>query len=166
MFDIVNQNINNNNNNNERSTGMYDPIMVQPMRDEAVNIGFKELYSANEVREELNKKGTTFVFINSVCGCAAGKARPGLALAIDWAKQNNVMPDRLITVFAGMEKDAVNEARNFFTGYPPSSPQMALIEDGKIKAMIPRMEIENNDAYAVADKIKGILQENIKKELA
>ena len=109
---------------------MYDPIMVQPMRDEAKEIGFTELYTPDEVKNELGKEGTTFVFVNSVCGCAAGKARPGLAAAIDWAKQNNYMPDRLVTVFAGMEKDAVNEARSFFGDYPPSSPQMAMLKDG------------------------------------
>lgn len=142
---------------------MYDPIMVQPMREEAVRIGFKELYTPQEVIEEFNKEGSTFVFINSVCGCAAGKARPGLGLAMQWAKDNNVLPERLVTIFAGMEKDAVNEARTYFENYPPSSPQMALLKDGKLVAMIQRLEIENNDAYAVADKIKDILSSNIKK---
>ncbi|HRE42087.1 MAG TPA: BrxA/BrxB family bacilliredoxin [Ignavibacteria bacterium] len=142
---------------------MYDPIMVQPMREEAVRIGFKELYTPQEVKEEFNKEGYTFVFINSVCGCAAGKARPGLGLAIQWANENNILPDRLVTIFAGMEKDAVNEARTYFGNYPPSSPQMALLKDGNLVSMIQRLEIENNDAYAVADKIKSIFSENIKK---
>jgi putative YphP/YqiW family bacilliredoxin len=137
---------------------MYDPIMVQPMRDEAVEIGFKELYTPEEVNTELSKEGTTFVFVNSVCGCAAGKARPGLAAAIDWAKENNYMPDRLITVFAGMEKDAVNAARSYFGEYPPSSPQMAMLKDGKLQYMIQRLEIENNDANTVANKVAYILK--------
>jgi len=137
---------------------MYDPIMVQPMRDEAKEIGFTELYTPDEVKNELAKEGTTFVFVNSVCGCAAGKARPGLAAAIDWAKQNNYMPDRLVTVFAGMEKDAVNEARSFFGDYPPSSPQMAMLKDGKIVHMIERLDIENNDANTVANKVAYILK--------
>ncbi|MBN8570822.1 MAG: BrxA/BrxB family bacilliredoxin [Ignavibacteria bacterium] len=137
---------------------MYDPIMVQPMRDEAKEIGFTELYTPDEVKNELGKEGTTFVFVNSVCGCAAGKARPGLAAAIDWAKQNNYMPDRLVTVFAGMEKDAVNEARSFFGDYPPSSPQMAMLKDGKIVHMIERLDIENNDANTVANKVAYILK--------
>lgn len=142
---------------------MYDPIMVKPMRDEAVGIGFKELYSADEVKNELSKKGTTFVFVNSVCGCAAGKARPGLALAINWAKENNAMPDNLITVFAGMEKDAVNEARKYFGSYPPSSPQMALLKDGELVQIIQRLEIENADANTVANKIAGVLKQHCGK---
>lgn len=137
---------------------MYDPIMVQPMRDEAVEIGFKELYTPEEVNSELSKEGTTFVFVNSVCGCAAGKARPGLAAAIDWAKENNYMPDRLITVFAGMEKEAVNAARSYFGEYPPSSPQMAMLKDGKLQYMIQRLDIENNDANTVANKVAYILK--------
>lgn len=145
---------------------MYDPVMVQPMRDEAVNIGFKELHTPGEVNEELKKKGTTFVFVNSVCGCAAGKARPGLAAAVEWAKKNNAAPDNLVTVFAGMEKDAVNEVRKYFTGYPPTSPQMALLKDGELVHMIQRLDIENNDANTVANKIAGILKEYCTKETA
>lgn len=143
---------------------MYDPIMVKPMRDEAVEIGFKELLTPDEVKEELSKEGTTFVFVNSVCGCAAGQARPGLAMAIKWAKENNVMPDRLVTVFAGMEKEAVEEARSFFTGYAPSSPQMAMLKDGKLVGMIERMQVENNDALAVGNLIAAMLKENCEKE--
>lgn len=133
--------------------------MVQPMRDEAKEIGFKELLTASEVTEELRKPGTALLFVNSVCGCAAGKARPGLSLAIDWAKQNDAMPDQLLTVFAGMEKDAVSEARKHFDNYPPSSPQVALLKDGKLVHMIQRLDIENNDAYAVANKVAGALNE-------
>lgn len=142
---------------------MYDPIIVQPMREEAKEMGFRELYSADEVNEELKKKGTTLVFVNSVCGCAAGKARPGLSLAIDWAKKNNIMPDNLVTVFAGMEKDAVAEARKYFAGYAPSSPQIAILKDGKLLNMIQRMEIENNDANTIANKVAGLLKEYCEK---
>ena len=145
---------------------MYDPIMVQPMRNEATDIGFKELYTRDEVKRELNREGTTLVFVNSVCGCAAGKARPGLKAAIEWAKENNAMPDNLITVFAGMEKDAVDEARSYFTGVAPSSPQMALIKDGKLVHMIQRLDIENNDANTVANKVAGVLKEFCVKESA
>ncbi|HMS66337.1 MAG TPA: BrxA/BrxB family bacilliredoxin [Ignavibacteria bacterium] len=143
---------------------MYDPIMVQPMRDEAKAIGFKEVYTPDEVNTELKKSGTTLVFVNSVCGCAAGKARPGLSAAIDWAKENNLMPDNLITVFAGMEKDAVNEARKYFKGEVPTSPQMALLKDGELLHMIQRLDIENNDANAVANKIAGALKQYCSKE--
>ncbi|MBS1519074.1 MAG: BrxA/BrxB family bacilliredoxin [Bacteroidetes bacterium] len=143
---------------------MYDPIMVQPMRDEVTGIGFKELMTSDEVKKELSKEGTTFVFVNSVCGCAAGKARPGLSIAVDWAKNNNAMPDNLVTVFAGMEKEAVTEARNYFTGFPPSSPQMALLKDGEIVHMINRMDIENNDANSVANLIANVFNKYCKKE--
>jgi len=145
---------------------MYDPIMVQPMRNEATDIGFKELFTREEVKKELDREGTTLVFVNSVCGCAAGKARPGLKAAIEWAKENNAMPDNLITVFAGMEKDAVDEARSYFTGVAPSSPQMALIKDGKLVHMIQRLDIENNDANTVANKVAGVLKEFCVKESA
>ena len=86
-------------------------------------------------------------------------------LAIDWAKENNVLPDNMVTVFAGMEKDAVEEARKYFTGYAPSSPQMALIKDGKLIHMIQRFEIENNDANTVANKVAGALKEYCSKEM-
>jgi putative YphP/YqiW family bacilliredoxin len=143
---------------------MYDPMMVQPMREEAVDIGFKELYTSEEVENELKKDGTSFVFVNSVCGCAAGKARPGLRIAINWAKENNFMPDRLITVFAGMEKDAVNQVRSYLDNNPPTSPQMALLKDGKLVELIQRNEIENNDAYKVAEKVANVLSKHCAKE--
>lgn len=143
---------------------MYDPIMVKPMREEAVSIGFKELLTPDEVNKEFAKQGTAFVFVNSVCGCAAGQARPGLAMAMKWAKENNVMPDRLLTVFAGMEKDAVATARGYFTGYSPSSPQMALLKDGKLVGMIERMQIENNNALQVGNLIAAMLKEHCEKE--
>lgn len=142
---------------------MYDPIMVQPMRTEAKEIGFKELYTPEEVKSELDKTGTTLVFVNSVCGCAAGKARPGLKVAIEWAKENNLLPDNLVTVFAGMEKQAVEEARKYFSGFAPSSPQLALLKDGKLLHMLQRHEIENNDANAVANKVAAALKEYCSK---
>lgn len=137
---------------------MYDPLMVKPMREEAVNIGFIELMTPQEVKEELSKEGTTFVFVNSVCGCAAGQARPGLALAVEWAKKNNAMPDRMVTVFAGMEKDAVQAAREYFNGEAPTSPQIAMLKDGKLAGIIQRFEIENNDANAVAQKVARLFE--------
>jgi len=143
---------------------MYDPLMVKPMREEAVNIGFIELMTPQEVKEELSKEGTTFVFVNSVCGCAAGQARPGLALAVEWAKKNNAMSDRMVTVFAGMEKDAVQAAREYFNGEAPTSPQIAMLKDGKLAGIIQRFEIENNDANAVAQKVARLLNDNCKVE--
>lgn len=143
---------------------MYDPILVQPMRDEVKELGFYELYKSEDVTKELSEKGTAFIFVNSVCGCAAGKARPGLKLAIKFASENNFMPDKLLTVFAGMDKEAVETARKYFGKYPPSSPQMALLKDGKIVSMIQRLEIENTDAETVAEKILGIFADHCGKK--
>jgi len=136
------------------------------MRNEAKEMGFKEVFTAEEVNTELKKSGTSFVFVNSVCGCAAGKARPGLSAAIKWAKENNALPDNLITVFAGMEKDAVNEARKYFKGEVPTSPQMGLIKDGELVHMIQRLDIEGNDANTVANMIAGALKQYCSKEQA
>jgi len=126
---------------------MYDPTMVQPMREELTGIGFKELKTAQEVDESLkNAKGTTLLVVNSVCGCAAGQARPGVALALT----SDVVPDNLFTVFAGQDPEATAQARNYIVGYPPSSPSMALFKDGELVAMLERHQIENQGAQQVA----------------
>lgn len=143
---------------------MYDPNLVQPMREEVTALGFKELLNEYDVVNEIETKGTALVFVNSVCGCAAGKARPGLKLAIKWAEENNALPDRLLTVFAGMEKAAVNEVRKYLEPNPPSSPQIALVKDGKLVSLIPRHEIENTNEFVVAEKIIKLLQENCRKD--
>lgn len=137
---------------------MYDPNLVKPMRDEVTTLGFKELLNKEEAISEIENEGTALVFVNSVCGCAAGKARPGLKMAIKWAEENGFMPDRLLTAFAGMEKDAVETVRGYFENNPPSSPQIAMMKDGKLVSLIPRHEIENSDEFAVAEKIVKILQ--------
>ena len=128
---------------------MYDPVMVQPMRDEVVRIGMKEMRTADEVDKELNAPGTAFVFINSVCGCAAGGARPALKLALQHAKK----PDRITTAFAGNDVEAVARARSFFTGFPPSSPQFAIIKDGKLAWMMERWQIEGRSPEAIAAEL-------------
>lgn len=143
---------------------MYDPNLVQPMREEVTALGFKELLNEYDVVNEIETKGTALVFVNSVCGCAAGKARPGLKLSIKWAEENNALPDRLLTVFAGMEKAAVNEVRKYLEPNPPSSPQIALVKDGKLVSLIPRHEIENTNEFVVAEKIIKLLQENCRKD--
>jgi len=125
---------------------MYDPELVQPMRDEVTRLGVKELRSPNEVDQALKKPGTTLVFVNSVCGCAAGGARPGLRLAMMNAKK----PSQMVTVFAGMETDAVAKAREYFAPYRPSSPQIALIKDGKLVKMFQRQDIEGRDPGTIA----------------
>jgi putative YphP/YqiW family bacilliredoxin len=128
---------------------MYDPVMVQPMRDEVVRIGMKEMRTADEVDKELNAPGTAFVFINSVCGCAAGGARPALKLALQHAKK----PDRITTAFAGNDVEAVARARSFFTGFPPSSPQFAIIKDGKLAWIMERWQIEGRAPEAIAAEL-------------
>jgi putative YphP/YqiW family bacilliredoxin len=127
---------------------MYDPTMVQPMRDEVVELGFVEAKSAQEVDAALTGfKGTAFIFVNSVCGCAAGGARPALRIALQNAAKR---PDKLLTVFAGMERDATTRAREYFTGYAPSSPCMGLLKDGEVVHMIERHHIEGQMPEAIA----------------
>ena len=142
---------------------MYDPNLVKPMRDEVTTLGFKELFIKEEAAKEIESKGTALVFVNSVCGCAAGKARPGLKMAINWATENNCLPDRLLTAFAGMEKEAVNTVRGYFENNPPSSPQFAMMKDGKLVSLIHRHEIENSDEFVVAEKIVKLLQASRKE---
>jgi putative YphP/YqiW family bacilliredoxin len=125
---------------------MYDPVMVQPMRDEVIRLGMKEMRTAAEVESELGAPGTAFVFINSVCGCAAGGARPALKLAL----ANTKKPERITTAFAGNDVEAVAKARSYFTGFPPSSPQFAIIKDGKLAWIMERWQIEGRAPESIA----------------
>ncbi len=132
---------------------MYDREAVQPMRDELVAVGFEDLRTAEDVDKVVGETtGTLFVMINSVCGCAAGSARPGVALAL----QHTVIPDRLATVFAGMEHDAVDRVRALHAGYPPSSPSMVLCKDGKPVAMVERRRIEGKTPEQLASDLVQI----------
>ncbi len=136
---------------------MYDPVMVQPMREELTGIGFKELTTAAEVDEAMqNAKGTSLLLVNSVCGCAAGQARPGVALALT----NDTKPDNLFTVFAGQDAEATAKARGYLLGIPPSSPAMALFKDGELVTMIERHQIENHNAEQVAGRLMEAFQEH------
>ncbi|MFB3819431.1 MAG: BrxA/BrxB family bacilliredoxin [Candidatus Methylomirabilales bacterium] len=129
---------------------IYDPQAVQPMRDELVAVGFEELRTAEDVERVMGEtRGTLLVVINSVCGCAAGSARPGVALAL----QHTVIPDRLATVFAGMEHEAVARVRELHPGYPPSSPSMVLFQDGKLAAMVERRMIEGRNPQQLAAEL-------------
>lgn len=129
------------------NTFMYDPRMVQPMREELTRIGFEELRTPEEVDRVLGTEmATTLVVVNSVCGCAARNARPAAALAIQHAKR----PARLLTVFAGQDADATARARGYFTGVAPSSPQMGLLKDGKLVYMLERRNIEGRPAADIA----------------
>jgi putative YphP/YqiW family bacilliredoxin len=125
----------------------YPPMMVQPMREELTRIGFTELMTPEDVDAVMaEQEGTTLVVVNSVCGCAAGMARPGVALAL----RHDVVPDRLLTVFAGMELEATDRARSYFAPYPPSSPQIALFKDGRLAHMIERTDIERRAPEDIA----------------
>lgn len=128
---------------------MYPEYLVAPMRADLTNAGFAELKDAEEVKTAIESEGTVFVMVNSVCGCAAAMARPAAKLAVQNAKH----PDKIVTVFAGMEKDAVDEARRLMLPYPPSSPAMALFKDGKLVHMIERHQIEGRPAQMIADNL-------------
>lgn len=125
----------------------YPEFFVEPMRQELTQLGIEELRTPADVDTAVtNSRGTLMIVVNSVCGCAAGKARPGVALALRHANK----PDRVATVFAGADVDATDRARSYFTGYPPSSPSIALFRDGKLVYMLERRNIENQDAYSIA----------------
>jgi putative YphP/YqiW family bacilliredoxin len=129
---------------------MYPEEFIRPMREELTRIGFREMKNAQEVDGVLKQeKGTVLVVVNSMCGCAAGKARPAIARAI----QNAARPDVLTTVFAGQDREATDRARSYFTGYGPSSPSIALLRDGKLAYMMERHQIEGREAAAIADDL-------------
>ncbi|MEY2807713.1 MAG: hypothetical protein RIR65_2130 [Planctomycetota bacterium] len=125
---------------------MYDPELVQPFRDEVTSLGVKELLTPAEVDKAATLPGTTLIFVNSVCGCAAAGARPALRLAL----MNQKRPVNLYTVFAGMEREATEKAREYFKPYRPSSPQIALLKDGKLVKLVQRQDIEGRDAHTIA----------------
>jgi putative YphP/YqiW family bacilliredoxin len=127
---------------------MYDERFIAPMRAELTEIGFAEMRTADEVATLLpNAKGSTLVVVNSMCGCAARNARPGVALAL---QQASARPDNLLTVFAGQDAEATAQARAYFTGYAPSSPSIALMRDGQLVYMMERYQIEGRPADAIA----------------
>ena len=131
---------------------MYDERFVTPMRQELTQIGVEEMRTPEEVDAKLrDSKGTTLVVVNSVCGCAARNARPAVAKALE----HSVKPDTLTTVFAGQDVPAVQRARSFFVGYPPSSPQIALLKDGKVVFMLERHQIEGRTAGEIAVDLVG-----------
>lgn len=133
---------------------MYDQDAVQPMRDELIAVGFTELVTPEDVDKAINVKDdkTVLVMINSVCGCAAGSARPGVSLAL----QNDIIPDKLYTGFAGQERDAVDRIRQYIKGYPPSSPSVALFKNGELLYFMRRMDIEGYTAEYIAKTLKEV----------
>jgi putative YphP/YqiW family bacilliredoxin len=133
---------------------MYPEIMVIPMREELSRLGIEELRTAEEVERELTKRpGTTMVVVNSVCGCAAGRMRPAVRMALEKATH----PDKAFSVFAGQDTEATERARSYFTGQPPSSPSIAILRDGKLVYMMPRRDIESREAPAIAAELKAAL---------
>ena len=134
---------------------MYPDDLVMPMKHELTDKGFVDLTTAEAVNQAIKKEGTTLLMINSVCGCAAGAARPGAVFSLTGDKK----PENLITVFAGVDKEAVDEARKFLAPFPPSSPCIALFKDGELVHMLERHHIEGNPAGAIAANLQGAYQE-------
>ena len=136
---------------------MYDPVLIQPFRDELTRVGIRELRSAAEVDDVLSKKlGTVLVVVNSVCGCAAGRARPAITKAL----KHPTKPGVLTSVFAGQDMEATARAREWFGQIPPSSPSVALFKDGELVHFIPRFRIENRDADSIAADLTSAFDEH------
>jgi putative YphP/YqiW family bacilliredoxin len=135
----------------------YPEIMIRPMRDDLARLGFEEWRTPDAVDAAIpTSKGTLMVVVNSICGCAAGKARPGIALAL----QNGVKPDKMATVFAGADIEATERARSYFTGYGPSSPSIALLKDGQLVYMLERFQIEGRNAEEIAKELRGAFEKH------
>ena len=134
---------------------MYPEELVKPMRAELSDAGFQDLYTADAVKDAISKEGTTLVVVNSVCGCAARNARPGAKMSLD----NGKKPDNLVTVFAGVDKEAVDEARANMFPFPPSSPSMALFRNGELVHMLERHHIEGRPADMIAENLKDAYDE-------
>ena len=142
---------------------MYPEIMVIPMREELTRLGIEELRTADDVDRALKAQpGTSLVVVNSICGCAAGRMRPAVRVAL----QNAVHPDKSYTVFAGQDLEATERARSYFTGYPPSSPSIAILRDGQLVYMMPRRDIESREAPAIAADLKAALDKFCAKPAA
>lgn len=128
---------------------MYPAELVKPMREDLTKVGFEELHTAQDVDTAIAKEGTTLVVINSVCGCAAANARPGARMSLQNAKR----PDHIVTVFAGVDQEAVSQARQHMIPFPPSSPSMALFKDGELVHMLERHHIEGRPAELIAENL-------------
>ena len=141
---------------------MYPEIMIIPMREELTRAGLKEVRTAEAVDEALAKPGTTLLVVNSICGCAAGKMRPGVRLAL----QNKNLPDQSITVFAGQDREATERARSYFEGHPPTSPAVAILRDGKLVYLMQRSAIETATAPMIAQELARAMNELCSKTTA
>ena len=141
---------------------MYPEIMIIPMREELSRAGIKEARTAEAVDEALAKPGTTLLVVNSICGCAAGKMRPGVRLAL----QNKNLPDQAVTVFAGQDREATERARSYFEGHPPTSPAVAILRDGKLVYLMQRSAIETATAPMIAQELARAMNELCSKTTA
>ena len=141
---------------------MYPEMMILPMREELSRAGIKEVRTAEAVDEALAKPGTTLLVVNSICGCAAGKMRPGVRLAL----QNKNLPDQAITVFAGQDREATERARSYFEGHPPTSPAVAILRDGKLVYLMQRSAIETATAPMIAQELARAMNELCSKTTA
>ena len=130
---------------------MYPELMIAPMREELTRLGIKEARTPSEVDSAVGAPGSTMVIVNSVCGCAAGRMRPAVRMAL----QHETKPDQMITVFAGQDPEATEQARSYFRGYPPSSPSIGLLRDGQLVYLMQRSDIEHREAVDIADELKG-----------
>ncbi len=130
---------------------MYPELMVVPMREELTRLGIEELRSAGDVDDVLRKPGTTMVVVNSICGCAAGRMRPAVRMAL----AHGVLPEKVVSVFAGQDREATERARSYFEGYPPSSPSIGLLQDGKLVYMMQRSDIESREAEDIAADLRA-----------
>ncbi len=139
------------------SAAMYPEELVKPMRAELTQIGFSEWRTPDDVEASIAEKGTTLVVVNSICGCSARMARPAVRMALE---ESNAKPERLTTVFAGQDREATEKARGYFTGYPPSSPSIALLRDGQLVFMLERWQIESRPAQEIARDLVGAFQEH------
>lgn len=129
---------------------MYPEMMVAPMRQELTSAGIEEARTAADVDKAVSQKGTVMVVVNSICGCAAGRMRPAVRAVV----QNSIRPDRMITVFAGQDREATEAARRHFTGYPPSSPSIGILRDGQLVYMMERHNIESSGPHEIAANLK------------
>jgi putative YphP/YqiW family bacilliredoxin len=133
---------------------MYPEIMVVPMREELTRAGVKETRTAAEVEQAVQQPGTTMIVVNSICGCAAGKMRPGVRMAL----QHSAKPDHAITVFAGQDREATDKVRSYFVGHPPTSPAVAIMRDGKLVYLMQRSQIETSTAPAIANELASAFE--------
>jgi putative YphP/YqiW family bacilliredoxin len=141
----------------------YPEEVIRPMREELTRLGVRELRTPEAVDETLkDSKGTVMVVVNSICGCAAGKARPGIAMAL----QNEVRPDKVATVFAGGDIEATERARSYFTGFGPSSPSIGLLKDGQLVYMMERFQIEGRGPEQIAAELRQAFEKHCTSTVA